>query len=422
MINRRDFLKGMLALGATACCNAAFGPLGSKYAWGQSAGGNGNTLILFNQFGGCDPLNSFAIPYTVGDYYSKRPSISIPQNMVLPLAGGEVGLHPALTTMKRLFDSGDCAIIRGIGDPVGTRSHFTSQDIFSRGITDGENGDGRGWLGRLGDLYFSNQQFNTIGIGVGSQLDFNSNRDRNIPLVLHSLRNFRYNNAQIKGLSWNTENDFRRETLAKLTTVPSLGNTRIEDKVENAQVLTQGAVNVIQNAFENFTPQGAYSEDNPGHFFSEVATTMNGNLGTKIFYGGLGGWDHHSDQGGIEGSQAALLAMIDSGIAAFEVDARAQGWWDKVTICIFTEFGRKTFENGSGGTDHGWGSSMVLIGGGVNGGVKGPVTTSADFQADWLPQHIDFRNPFSEMVRWLGFDPNPVFPESYIKNNLSLFS
>ena len=122
---------------------------------------------------------------------------------------------------------------------------------------------------------------------------------------------------------------------------------------------------------------------------------MNHGFGTRIFYGGLGGWDHHSDQGGIAGSQAALLALVDQAIGAFETDAKLNGWWDKLTICIFTEFGRKTFENGSAGTDHGWGSSMVVLGGGVNGGIKGPEITAEDFQDEWLTQHIDFRNPFS---------------------------
>ena len=422
MTTRRNFLKGMLAIGAGACCNAAFGSLGSRYAWAQSAGGSGNTLILFNQFGGCDPLNSFAIPYSVGEYYTKRPSIAIPQNMILPVAGGQIGFHPALPTMKRIFDEGDCAVIRGIGDPVGTRSHFTSQDIFSRGTTDSGESDGKGWIGRMGDHYFTDLRFNTMGIGVGGQLDFSSSRELNVPLVLHSLENFRYDNAAVSGLSYVGENELRREFLSRFTGVGNRAKTAIKDKVDAAQIVTQDAVTLVQEAFEGFTPQGVYADDNTSRFFKEVATTMNHGFGTKVYYGGLGGWDNHASQGGVEGTQAGLLSMIDTALAAFEIDAKAQGWWDRVAICIFTEFGRKTFENGSGGTDHGWGSAMVVIGGGINGGLKGPATTAADFQEEWLPQHVDFRNPFSEMITWLGFDPGPVFPESYTRDNLGLFA
>ena len=422
MISRRKFLKNMMLACGAACSSAAFGPLGSRYAFASSAGGSGKTLILFNQFGGCDPLNSFAVPHLIPEYYAKRPSLALPQNAVLPIADGKIAFHPSLSHLKRMFDQGECAVIRGIGDPVGTRSHFTSQDIFSRGVTDNGTGDGRGWLGRLGDLYFKDQQFNTIGLGVGSQVDFNSSRQENIPLVLQSLENFRYDQASVYGMSWKGENELRHETLNNFVKVPSGSDNLIKGKVDAAQKLTQSATSVIQTAFENFTPEGPYAEDGPSQFFKEVAVTLNHNLGTKVFYGGLGGWDHHSDQGGVEGSQAELLSQIDLALAAFEVDAKLKGWWDDITICIFTEFGRKTFENGSGGTDHGWGSAMILLGGGVKGGIYGPETTSADFTADWLPQHIDFRNPFSEMVTWLGFDPKPVFPENFVKNNLGVLS
>ena len=109
-------------------------------------------------------------------------------------------------------------------------------------------------------------------------------------------------------------------------------------------------------------------------------------------------------------------------IGAFEADMKAIGKWNSTAICIFTEFGRKTFENGSGGTDHGWGSAMLVIGGGVNGGVKGPEIDAETFSEEWLPQRIDFRNAFSEMISWLGFNPAPVFPETFEKETLGLFS
>ncbi len=422
MLTRRNFLKGLLAAGAGACCNAAFGPLGSRYAMAQSSAGAGNSLIMFNQFGGCDPLNSFAIPYTVGDYYQRRPSIAIPQNVLLPVADGSIGFHPALPNLKRIFDQGDVSVIRGIGDPKGTRSHFTSQDIFSRGMTEDRNNDGRGWLGRLGDLYFSEQRFNTLGIGVGGQLDFAHRRENNVPLVLHSLENFRYDNSYVRGLSWNGENELRREMLNRFTETPGSSATDMKGKVDSAQLVTQDAVGIIQSAFEEFTPSGVYGDDNAARFFKEVATTLNHGFQTKVYYGGLGGWDNHADQGGVEGTQAGLLAALDGAIGAFEVDAKLLGWWNRVAICIFTEFGRKTFENGSAGTDHGWGSAMIVLGGAVNGGLRGPATTAAHFQEEWLPQQIDFRNPFSEMITWLGFDPNPVFPESYTRDNLGLFT
>ena len=69
MINRRQFLKSMLAAGTGACCAAAFGNQKDSFAWAQANAGNGRSLVLFNQFGGCDPLNSFTIPVGVAEYY-----------------------------------------------------------------------------------------------------------------------------------------------------------------------------------------------------------------------------------------------------------------------------------------------------------------------------------------------------------------
>ena len=89
-------------------------------------------------------------------------------------------------------------------------------------------------------------------------------------------------------------------------------------------------------------------------------------------------------------------------------------------ICIFSEFDRNTFENDSGGTDHGWGSAMVVMGGAVTGGVFGATPTAAEIaNQPWIYEDVDFRNVLAKIIDWLGFNPDPVFPESYSKVGLS---
>ncbi len=421
MINRRQFLKSMFAAGTGACCAAAFGNQKDPFAWAQTSGGSGRSLVLFNQFGGCDPLNSFTIPVGVAEYYEKRNSIAIPADAILPL-NGSIGFHPSLSNLKRIFDEENCAVIKFIGDPVGTRSHFTAQDIYSRGTTSDQ--DRRGWLGRLGDTYFQTEKFSTIGLGTGPKLDFLSNREENRPLVAGSLGALTYRPGATRdgGIPVIGDNALRQEILGKITGRDYQDDSSIRKEVDLGHKTTQSSVNDIQAAISAYEPTGDYGTDGAARYLREVSTLISGGFSTRVFYGGMGGWDNHAGQGGIEGTQAGILALVDMAIGAFEADMKAIGKWDSTAICVFTEFGRKTFENGSGGTDHGWGSAMLVIGGGVNGGVKGPEIDADTFSEEWLPQRIDFRNAFSEMVSWLGFNPAPVFPESFEKETLGLFS
>lgn len=409
-ISRRDFLKGSLA--ATACCAAAHGPFGSRPVYAQSLGGNGRTAVFINQFGGNDALNSFAIPYTASSYYTRRPNIAIPQGQVLPLGNG-IGLNPALTALKTIYDNGDLAVIQSTGDPIGTRSHFTSQEYFSKGVTDLSAIDQRGWIGRLGDLYLSGTPFNTIGIGVGQQSDFNAYRPTNQPLVTSSLGAY---GVTADNNTTTNDNAYRRAIVQ--------GNLdRTKTRTDREQSAREGVQGLFKSEATLRTVVNAYNPTYPatglGNYLKDAARLIRYGLGTVVTYGGIGGWDTHQSQ---RASQDPNLTVINNAISAFYQDLVTMGKLNDVVLCIFSEFGRETFENNSGGTDHGWGGAMVVIGGPVRGGVFGPTPTVNDIQnRNWIFQDIDFRNVFAEIITWLGFNPDPVFPESYEKLALNLF-
>ncbi len=411
-ITRRDFLKYTLGGAACACCPAAWGRLGENYVYAQSMSGLGRTAVYFNQFGGNDPLNSFMIPYTRGAYYEIRPTLSIAANTVLPMAGG-VGLNPALTGIHALYQAGDVAVIQGVGDPIGTRSHFTSQEIFSKGISDIDTMESRGWIGRLGDLYFDNIQFNTLGLGVGQQTDFVANRAKNRPMVSSRLSNFGFEE------DWTGERDntYRLRTIAKLLSKSKAISPREKSARDSTRALHL-SVEQLEDVVSSYSGALTYPNSGPGNFFREVAMVAEYGLGTQVVYGGMGGWDNHSDQ---RNSQNGLLASLNSAVTVFANDLKRMGKWNDVVLCIFTEFGRNTFENASHGTDHGWGGAMVLIGGAVKGGVYGATMTDNELRNEpWVIQDIDFRNVFAKSISWLGYNPDPVFPEAYSKINLNI--
>ncbi len=411
-MNRRDFLKQTMALSATACCAAAWGATTGQSAWAQGMGGTGNTLLLLNQFGGNDMLNSFAVPYTVAAYYDRRPTIAIPAGNVLQTANG-IGLNPAMPSLHQLFLDGDVAIIQACGDPVSNRSHFTSQEYFSRGIIDPTSAhDQRGWVGRTGDLYLTDTPFNTFGIGVGQQTDFRSDRGTNRPIVTSRLSSFGINGDFVSS----RENAQRRAIVEALSQRERLLTGR-KKSARDAQKALYDGVATIQQVINDYSSSVTYPNSTVGRYFLDSAMLIqSSSVATRLLYGGVGGWDTHSNQ---VGGHENRLGDIDLSLNALVTDLKAMGRWSQTAICIFTEFGRINFENGSAGTDHAKGSTMVVIGGDVNGGVYGPTPTDSQLRNNrYIDMDIDFRNVFSRLVNWLGFNPAPVFPESYSQVNV----
>ena len=414
-VNRRNFLKHSSLFATAACCSAAWGgPFAGRKAYAQSNGGNGRTLVFINQFGGNDHLNSFTVPHTLGAYYDRRPSLAIPSENILDI-GNNLGFNPILSGMHSLYNEQNVAIIQGVGDPVGNRSHFTSQEYMSRGITDTSNLDKRGWIGRLGDLYFNDLAFNTIGLGVGAQTDFNSSRSQNLPVVTLNL-------DQLQLPEYTNENRYRNQiaaALAKQEATVAL-SPRVQDARRGLRTFydSLGTINQVR---DEYSGSATYPDNNFGVFLNDAAKLIQSNLvNTQVIYGGIGGWDTHGSQ---TPSHTALLTRVDQSIAAFAQDLKAMNKWDSTTICIFTEFGRVNFENGSGGTDHAKACAFVLIGGGVRGGIYGNNPTNNQIaNQEFLDMEIDFRNVFAQTIQWLGLNPDPVFPENYDRTALNLFT
>lgn len=420
-MNRREFLKNVAKISAGACCAAAFGPLGAKFAHAQSMGGSGKSMVMFNLFGGADPLNSWSVPYNVAAYFDRRPGIAIPAGNVLTLNGtSAAGMHPSFTNFQRMYNDGDVALILGCGDPRGTRSHFTSQDIMSRGTTEKIPVDKRGWLGRLGDLYFGELKLNTLSIGVGNRTDVISDRFTNTPLAISSLNSATLNPVGSAGLSYNNERAFSKDMVTDFVNANQSNRNSVARAVDSARAVLRDADTEFSAAQTAHNPPGAYPAGAAASYLEQAATLIKYGLGTQVFYGGQGGWDDHST---LDTRIDARLPGIDAAFAAFEADLKASGKWDDTVVCIYTEFGRNTFENSSGGTDHGWGSTMILVGGGVNGGIYGGEYTDDEIRTkSWLYQDVDFRNPWSELISWLGYNPDPVFTEDYTKQSLGLMA
>jgi uncharacterized protein (DUF1501 family) len=145
----------------------------------------------------------------------------------------------------------------------------------------------------------------------------------------------------------------------------------------------------------------------------DAAILMQAGFGTRIFYCGTEGFDTHARQGALAGTQALLLRRLDAALTAFAKDLRDMGAWSRTVLAVVSEFGRRNYDNNSGGTDHGGGNCVLLCGGAVRGGFFGTHLTEADLSQEFTPWEVDFRSVYAEVLRsHLGVaDVDAVFPE-----------
>ncbi|MEL7163575.1 MAG: DUF1501 domain-containing protein, partial [Bacteroidota bacterium] len=133
-----------------------------------------------------------------------------------------------------------------------------------------------------------------------------------------------------------------------------------------------------------------------------------GGLGTRFFVVEIGGFDTHANQ---PDAHANLLNSVASNVKAFFSDLSDGGIDDRVLAMTISEFGRRIFENGSNGTDHGAAAPMMLFGKGLNG--NGMIGGLPDLQnltrGNNLRHSVDFRAIYATLLsNWLCIDGDMV--------------
>lgn len=410
-LTRRDFLKGSLATLGTACCAKASGIFDPQLVQAQSMAGNGNALIFIALDGGVDPLNSFDIPYGSSAYYTTRPTIGIASGQVRPTVNGVRGFHPNLVNLHTMFQAGEVAVIQRVGTDKPSFSHDTEQEKYSRGNA---TYSGPGWIGRLFDKAVADggslTPFNTITLGLGTPSDVDCVRSVYRPLNMSSVGGFNLTNQNgvDNGASGNQENYWRREIHKQILALGTSGLIPSSSKLAMDSAYATIATVQAANTYWNTTGgpnQATFGNSAPGPRLRDACIMCQANFenqlgsqGTQIYLLGQGGHDLHS--GEIAG-QNTLMSRLNQAINAFRNRAIARGWWDKVMIVLYSEFGRNLRENDSGGTDHGQAGTIVVVGGAVNGGVYGDTISNAEFtgQKNYIQVSYRFESIFRELVQ-----------------------
>jgi len=317
----------------------------------------GDTLVCIFLRGGADGLN-MVVPHGDDEYYRRRPTLNIPRPddnqavdaRVLDL-DGFFGLHPSLAPLSEIYTAGDIAFVQATGSPDETRSHFEAMDLMERGAT--TNGDYTGWLARhLASLDTGNESA-LRAIGVGDMLPA-SLTGAVSSTAMQSIAEYHLRGSD--------------ERLGEMTALLQAMYNRQQDLLTAVANQTFASIDILQRLdAEPYLPHGrGYAENDFGKALQMVAQLIKAEVGVEVACVDLGGWDTHVAQGNVKGVQANLMAELAAGLAAFYEDLQEQR--EGVTAVVMSEFGRRVQENGGLGTDHGHGSMMMVLGGGIQGG------------------------------------------------------
>lgn len=393
-VSRRELLRFGAAGALGAASLATFAR--DAHAMRRRVPVSGPRLVVLNLKGGNDGLNTL-VPVALQTYYDRRPGLAIAEESALSLDAGpwattQYRLHPALTYLQTAYTNGDLALVNKVGYPDANGSHFESETIYSRARRDISAITGpasSGWLARLVDVLGASPT-SAISVGTGSPEDFRGASSALLSLG-GSLSSFEFE------IDWNyssTNDPHRKATVAAI--LDQFQGSGTAGSVRDAHRLGHELEESIRAADDGYVSPIVYPGGNTlASHLQTVAKLVQGGFDTKVFYVARGGYDTHGAQAG---AQSSLHSQMSAALDAFAQDLELMGVWDETVILVLSEFGRRTFENGSGGTDHGSGGVMMVLGGAVTGGIYGPDLTEADLEPDNLEYAVDFRSVYAEIV------------------------
>ena len=355
-------------------------------------------LVVIQLTGGNDYLNTL-IPYGDPLYYDNRTNVGIPQAEVLPI-NDYVGLHPAASAIKDLYDDGKVAIINGVGYPTPNRSHFRSMDIWHTCEPDKVGNEG--WLGRvIRDIDPKSENVLTgvnFGRGLPRALALSG-----VPVAsVAVLETY----GVLTGITGEPERSEALDVFSRMY-APTIGSGPVMDYLGQTGLDALKGADILKTAPDKYESTVEYAETSIGKNLQGIAKVLTADLGTRSFYTQHGGYDTHANQGP---AHPKLWTELSQGISDFYADLREHDTADNVLMFVFTEFGRRVKDNGSG-TDHGSGGMALAIGDPVKGGLYSeyPSLKAEDLLEGDLHFNFDYRGVYGTMVeKWLGLDAQSV--------------
>jgi uncharacterized protein (DUF1501 family) len=364
-----------------------------------------NVLVVLQLSGGNDALNTI-IPYSDPLYLENRPVVRIDPEKVLPI-NDRIGFNPAMEPIKALWDEGKVAIIQGIGYPHPNRSHFRSMHIWHTCEPDKVGTEG--WLGRTIRDLDPNHDNVLTGVNFG----------RGLPsaLAVPGVPVASVGNLETYGVLTGIQGeDQRTEALGLFSNMyaPRLGRTFVKEYISQTGVDALKGADILSTAPQKYASTVKYGGDVVAQYLRNIAQVYLAGLGTKVMYttAPQNSFDTHASE---LGKHTQLWQDVSNGVSSFYQDLKEHNASANVVILLFTEFGRRVHDNGSG-TDHGSGGHAFVIGDAVKGGLYGEYPSLAPeklLDGD-LHYNNDFRGTYATLVdKWLGLDSKPIVGGSF---------
>lgn len=425
MLTRRQFLhrtlqgSSLVALGPTVPAFLA------TTAW-AAAPGKDTILVVLEMTGGNDGLNT-VVPYADDNYHKARPTLRLTREQIVRL-NDQVGLHPGLHGLEKLWEKGQLAVLQGVGYPNPDRSHFESMDIWHS--ADPRRKTRTGWLGRgLALSPVPPGQFPGAYIGTGQTPlalkgaagavpTIHSSKPYDLELSASFVERELPVRFEAPARAADPQLATRKQLIEELTELPPSPNNQLLQFVQRSSLQTYSTIARLRQLLNDENGRAAmrFGRDRTGELsrnLSLVARIIAAEFGTRIFYVALGSFDTHANQ--MQDHHRLLRELADA-VAGFFTQLEQSGHSKRVVLMTFSEFGRRVQENASKGTDHGAASCVFVAGPAIQGGVLGdhPSLAAEDLDQGDLKHHTDFRRVYATLLDgWLGCASDQVLDRQY---------
>ena len=362
-------------------------------------------LVVLQLSGGNDYLNT-VIPYNDPLYRDYRPTVGLPEDQILPV-DDDIALHPSMRPIQAMYDQGKVAIIHGVGYPNSVRSHFRSMDIWH--TCEPVKTGTEGWLGLATRELDPHKENIVTAVSFGPSM-FRALVVPGVPVAcVDDLDTY----GLLTGIAPAQKRTKILERFAQ-NYAPMLGSDTVMQYLGQTGLEAMEGADILKVAPQKYASNVTYPNTSIAKKLKGIAQVHLANLGSRIFYCDHIGFDTHANQVGVH---ATLWNDVSSAIDAFFTDLREHDAADNVLMFLFTEFGRRVRDNGSG-TDHGAGGVSFAIGDRVRGGQYGeyPSRKAEDLIQGDLAPTLDFRGLYATILEdWLGVDAQPIVKGAFEK-------
>ena len=364
-------------------------------------------IVVVQLTGGNDYFNTI-IPYNDNNYYDNRRSLQVPQENMLTL-DQEFAMHPAMGPMADIYRTGDMAIIHGIGYADSVRSHFRAMDIWHTAEPDKVGTEG--WLGRVIREIDPKGENPVTAVNIGQGLPR--------ALVAPNVSVASVADVETYGLLTSVEEEkVREKMLTRFSNMygAALGSGPVMDYLGQTGIDALNGAEILKVAPEKYESTIEYGNSQIAQNLRDVASVHKADLGTRVFYTQQGSYDTHATQAP---AFSKLWTELAAAIQDFWDDLKMSGDDENVVMFLFSEFGRRVRDNGSG-TDHGAAGVSFVIGPAVKGGMysRYPETRSEALEQGDLVPNQDFRGVYSTILEnWLEVEAAPIVNGTFSSEN-----